>query len=87
MINDEWAIRRIVENGFLMGSMTGPIDKNPLVGFDIIIRQIYSIGSKIKYMKGMILQKMIINSMNQAFRNIKIEIKEPKMKFELSLYR
>ena len=70
-----------------MGSMTGPIDRNPLVGFDVIISRIDAIGKSIHNIKGMILQKIIMKSMTVAFNEAAVEVKEPKMKFELSLYR
>ena len=80
-------IRKVIDNGFLMGSMTGPVDGNPLVGFDIVINRLDTVGRWITNMKGMILQKIIMKSMSEAFDDAQVEIKEPKMKFELSLYR
>ena len=79
--------RKVIENGFLMGSMTGPVDGNPLVGFDIEVKRLDSVGHRMGHIKGMVLQKLIIKSMAAAFRSASVEIKEPKMEFELSLYR
>ena len=80
-------IAQIIENGFVMGSMNGPIERNPLVGFDIILEKFDILDVPVGKVKGMLLQKIVMNSMKKAFLSIDVEVKEPKMSFELSLYK
>ena len=70
-----------------MASMNGPIDRNPMVGFDIILEKFDILHVPFIAVRGLVLQKIVINSMKRAFSAMDVEVKEPKMSFELNLYK
>ena len=83
---DDRNLEKLIANGFEMASLTGPIDRNPLVGFDVLVEQVDTIDIGIRKMKGLVLQKIIMKSMASAFGEMEVEVREPKMAFDLSLY-
>jgi translation elongation factor EF-G len=83
----EFKIRKLIEEGVIMAVMAGPIEKNPVIGFDLSIKRIESQNCFFKQIKGFIVQKMIIRAIQEALKKADCVVKEPRMKFELSLYR
>ena len=77
----------MIEEGVMMATMAGPVEKNPVIGFDLRIKRIEAQGCFFKQIKGFIVQKMIIRAIQEALRKANCVVKEPRMKFQLSLYR
>jgi len=57
-----------------------------VIGFDLNIKRIESQNCFFKQIKGFIVQKMIIRAIQEALKKADCVVKEPRMKFELSLY-
>jgi len=83
----EFKIRKLIEEGVIMAVMAGPVEKNPVIGFDLRIKRIESQNCFFKQIKGFIVQKMIIRAIQEALKRANCIVKEPRMKFQLSLYR
>ncbi|CBY37424.1 unnamed protein product, partial [Oikopleura dioica] len=82
----EFKIRKLIEEGVIMAVMAGPVEKNPVIGFDLRIKRIESQNCFFKQIKGFIVQKMIIRAIQEALKRANCVVKEPRMKFQLSLY-